>query len=99
MKRRIGYIKNTDGFVDIVIPPASAAEFRVLVQRAANTWQDMSPDMRDFVDRVLERDHVMGSNMKEGAQEIETKSVPADALTKEEFEKRYCATKTPILHG
>lgn len=75
MKRRISYLKQPDGFADITVPPAMVAEFRTLVQRATSTWQDMSPDMRDFADRVLGREHVVGSNMKEGFQEIETKSM------------------------
>jgi hypothetical protein len=68
MKRRIGYLAQPDGFADITVPPAMLAEFKVLVQRATSTWQDMSPDMRDFADRVLGREHVVGSNMKEGFQ-------------------------------
>lgn len=74
MKRRISYLKQPDGFADITVPPAMLSEFALMVQRATSTWQDMSPDMRDFADRVLGRDHVMGSNMKEGFQS-ETKRV------------------------
>ncbi len=66
MKKRIGYLEQPDKFADITVPPAMLAEFKVMVQRATSTWQDMSPDMRDFADRVLGRAGVMGSNMKEG---------------------------------
>ena len=81
MKRRISYLKQPDGFADITIPPAMLSEFRTMVQRATSTWQDMSPDMRDFADRVLGRDHVMGSNMKEGFQEYAGVSVKSIETT------------------
>jgi hypothetical protein len=95
MKKRIGYLEQPDKFADITVPPAMLAEFKVMVQRATSTWQDMSPDMRDFADRVLGRAAVMGSNMKEGFQEATTWDIPpvspvvldAIALAKAELKK------------
>lgn len=71
MNKRIGYVYDPqDGCADITVPPAMVAEFKVMVSRATSTWQDMSPDMRDFADRVLGRQEVVGSNMKEGYQTL-----------------------------
>lgn len=78
MKKRIGYLEQPDKFADITVPPAMLAEFKVMVSRAMSTWQDVSPDMRDFADRVLGREHVVGSNMKEGFQKDIT---PEEART------------------
>lgn len=57
-----------EGWLDITVPPVMVEEFKQLVSRATSTWQDMSPDMRHFADRILQRDHVVGTNMKEGAE-------------------------------
>lgn len=54
------------GWMDISVPPDMEAEFKKMVQRATSTWQDMSPEMRDFADRVLGVESIMGQNMKEG---------------------------------
>lgn len=54
------------GWMDISVPPDMSEEFRMLVRRATSTWQDMSPEMRDFADRVLGVESIMGQNMKEG---------------------------------
>lgn len=54
------------GWMDISVPPDMSAEFKKLVQRATSTWQDMSPEMRDFADKVLGVESIMGQNMKEG---------------------------------
>jgi hypothetical protein len=79
MKKRIGYVYDpTDGCVDITVPHLMVAEFAQLVSRAMSTWQDVSPDMRDFADRVLGREGVVGSNMKEGYQKDIT---PEEART------------------
>lgn len=65
MSKHIGCVQD-QGWIDITIPPEMTEEFKVLVRRATNTWQDMSPEMRDFADRVLGVDKIMGQNMKEG---------------------------------
>ena len=68
--KRISYITDSfDNCVDITVPRLMVPEFMQMVQRATSTWQDMSPDMRDFADRVLGREDVMGTNMKEGAEQ------------------------------
>ncbi len=54
----------TDVIIVLSIPPDMTAEFKVAMTRAMNTWQDPSPQMRDFYDRLMEREHVMGDNMK-----------------------------------
>lgn len=48
----------TDGYVDIVVPKSMVPEFQQMAQRAINTWQDPSPEMRDFIDRLLQRNVV-----------------------------------------
>lgn len=63
---RISYTVQADSSADITIPADILREFQVLVQRGTGTWQDMSPQMRDFADRVLGRDKYVGKNMKEG---------------------------------
>lgn len=54
------------GWMDISVPPDMEVEFKKMVQRATSTWQDMSPEMRDFADRVLGVESIMGQNMKSG---------------------------------
>ncbi len=77
--KRISYVYDpADGCADITVPHLMIAEFAQMVQRATSTWQDMSPDMRDFADRVLGRDKVMGSNMKEGYETSCTRPAPWD---------------------
>lgn len=45
--------------LQIHVPNEMVAEFKLMAQRAINTWQDASPEMRDFIDRLLERDHLV----------------------------------------
>lgn len=63
MSKRIS-TTTSNGWIDVSVPPAMADEFKTMVTRAIQTWQDMSPQMRDFADRVLGREDSMGQNMK-----------------------------------
>lgn len=52
------------GVLVIAIPPAMNAEFREAIARAMLTWQDVSPEFRDFHDRLRGVEGIMGENMK-----------------------------------
>ena len=56
-------------WLDISIPPSMVEEFKKMASRAMNTWQDCSPEMRDFYDRLMDKEHIMGDNMKRGLKE------------------------------
>lgn len=61
---RIDINKDPDGSIDVMVPPAMAAEFITAIKRACSTWQDISPQFRDFADRLTGVAHIMGDNMK-----------------------------------
>lgn len=63
---RISCVRQADGSTDIVVPAGMETLFQEMVSRATRSWQDQHPEIRDFADRLLKRDHIMGSNMKEG---------------------------------
>lgn len=69
-------------WLDISIPPSMVAEFKQMAVRAISTWQDCSPEMRDFYDRLLGKEHIMGYNMKE--------SLRPKAVTVVSEEKKIC---------
>ena len=62
----ISYSVDDEGHLDITVPPSMSKEFKILVTRACSTWQDISPDMKHFADRVLGVDKIVGDNMKLG---------------------------------
>lgn len=78
---RIDMVRDPDGSIDSMVPPVMAAEFLILVRRACSTWQEVSPRMRDFADRLLGVQHIMGENMKPGLG-LETKGVVIVSETK-----------------
>lgn len=57
-------------FTSIDVPDSLLPEFKIAIRRACHTWQDMSPEFRDFYDRLLEQEHIVGSNMKEGINNV-----------------------------
>lgn len=61
---RIGFTTQEDGSIDVVIPAAMVEEFKALVTRATNTWPDMHVEIRDFKDRLLGQEDIMGASMK-----------------------------------
>lgn len=46
-------------WLDISVPPEMVPEFKQMVIRATNTWQDMSTEMRMFMDRILGQEVIM----------------------------------------
>jgi hypothetical protein len=44
-----------DGSIRVIVPATMVAEFKQMAFRAINTWQDATPQMRDFIDRLLQR--------------------------------------------
>lgn len=77
----ISYSTDAEGHIDITVPPEMAREFRLMVRRACATWQDMSPDMRHFYDRLLGFDKLANGNMKEG-HETEGEQVTKASTTR-----------------
>lgn len=51
-------------WLDISVPPVLKREFKTMVQRSMNTWQDASPEIRKFADKILGREEVMQSSYK-----------------------------------
>jgi hypothetical protein len=85
---RISCVEQADGSIDVVVPAGMAALFQELVSRATRSWQDQHPEIRDFADRLLKRDHIVGSNMKEGLGEKVEVQVPVPRDTT--LAKRSC---------
>ena len=54
-KKRIDCLHEQDGYIQITVPALAAEEFKHMAVRAINTWQDASPEMRDFIDRLTKK--------------------------------------------
>lgn len=66
--KRIQVIREQPGWLDIAIPPAMVEEFKEVIKRGTHFGTQTSPDMKEFVDNILERPWCEKSYMKEGAQ-------------------------------
>lgn len=66
--RRIQIIRDQPGWLDIAVPPAMVEEFKEMVKRGTYFGTQTSPDMKEFVDNILDRPWCERSYMKEGAQ-------------------------------
>lgn len=62
--RYIDVLYQDRNWTQIEIPPTMLEEFRLMARRAMNTWQDPSPEMRDFYDRLMGQDTLMASTKK-----------------------------------
>jgi hypothetical protein len=52
-KKRIDCFESKeDGYMEIVVPKEMVGEFQHMLFRAINTWQDPTPEMRDFIYRA-----------------------------------------------
>ena len=60
---KIEYYKS-DERVHVVVPNSELENFKQLVRRAISTWQGCPIEIRDFADRLFEREYIMGDNMK-----------------------------------
>lgn len=95
---RISCVEQADGSIDIVVPASMAALFQEMVARATRSWQDQHPEIRDFADRLLKRDHIMGSNMKEGLVTAEVEPIRHPSLGKSLLREPISATN-PLPAG
>lgn len=64
MSKRIGVHHSPDGSIDVMVPPSMAEEFKTLIKKATNCNPDMPVQIRDFADRLFQREAAMGDNMK-----------------------------------
>lgn len=63
-------ITDSGGYVDITVPPAMVEEFKQLVRRSINTWQNMSPNMRRFADKLLGEGEIMQATYSSNSSRI-----------------------------
>lgn len=69
---RISCTTQADGSIDITIPASMAEHFKLMVKKGTNLSPDMHVEIRDFTDRLFERDHIVGRNMKEELEVVTT---------------------------
>ena len=50
----IGLVLYADGAIQLNVSPQSLPDFKLLVQRAMNTWPDAPAELKEFADLLLE---------------------------------------------
>lgn len=62
-------------WLDISVPPEMKEEFKQMVRRSIGTWQDASPEMRRFVDRLLGQEDIMKSTYDTGRGKLKENEI------------------------
>lgn len=83
---RISCTAQKDGSIDITVPASMAEDFKLMVKKGTNLSPDMHVEIRDFTDRLFQRDHLMNGNMLEAIPKEDIVSTHWDIPSEDKFE-------------
>jgi hypothetical protein len=83
---RISVQIQKDGSIDITVPASMAEDFKLMVKKGTNLSPDMHVEIRDFTDRLFQRDHLMNGNMLEAIPKEDIVATHWDIPAEDKFE-------------